>query len=417
MRWTAIGVAALLSMAVRGDVFALNSAEAASSAYRYDLIEWHLSNFTTKWVHWLGRAVPGRGIEDADRLLLVDEYFRLGCELAGVVGDIESVSSTIPADRQRLAALERRLEQIRTQRLAIRDDVEEAIESHISSAARAQRLGGGGELLFPPVDVRLVGPPKVLVTSPRDRILRLDDALLDPDMTIGNREEVEARLMEGEDLSALVLDLGGVATYPASVHNTGDLRGTLQTAAHEWVHHRLFFKPLGRNLRRSPEMLTLNETVADLAGRELGDIALDSIRARTPLIRPAGLGPRMEFVDTDVAPAEDFDFSSEMRETRLTVDQLLADGEVEEAEAYMEARRRLFAANGHSIRKLNQAYFAFNGTYAESDASTSPIGGQVRRLRDLSSDIGAFLSLVSRVSSYDELLALLRDTERGANPV
>ena len=69
-----------------------------------------------------------------------------------------------------------------------------------------------------------------------------------------------------------------------------------------------------------------------------------------------------------------------MQETRRAVDALLTDGKVEIAESYMETRRRVFVEHGHPIRKLNQAYFAFNGTYAESPASVNPIGGQVRRL-------------------------------------
>ena len=81
------------------------------------------------------------------------------------------------------------------------------------------------------------------------------------------------------------------------------------------------------------------------------------------------------------------------------------------AESYMETRRRMFVEHGHPIRKLNQAYFAFNGTYAESPASVSPIGGQVRRLRELSPDFGAFMSLISGVSSYSEFLDILSVVE------
>ena len=101
--------------------------------------------------------------------------------------------------------------------------------------------------MFPPVDVRLEAPPMVLVTSPRDRIERLDDVLLQADIAIESREELEERVTEKLGLSSLVLEVGGVATYPASVHHGADLRYTLRLAAHEWVHHHLFLKPLGRN--------------------------------------------------------------------------------------------------------------------------------------------------------------------------
>jgi len=55
-----------------------------------------------------------------------------------------------------------------------------------------------------------------------------------------------------------------------------------------------------------------------------------------------------------------------MRETRIRVDKLLAQGRIEEAEAYMEERRQEFVAHGYYIRKLNQAYFAFHGAYADT---------------------------------------------------
>jgi hypothetical protein len=49
-----------------------------------------------------------------------------------------------------------------------------------------------------------------------------------------------------------------------------------------------------------------------------------------------------------------------MHVTRLTVDELLAEGKIDEAESYMEERRRIFWDNGFQhLRKLNQAYFAF----------------------------------------------------------
>ena len=42
-----------------------------------------------------------------------------------------------------------------------------------------------------------------------------------------------------------------------------------------------------------------------------------------------------------------FDFGAAMNETRVTVDQLLAAGKVDEAEAYMEQRRQVFVAHGY----------------------------------------------------------------------
>ena len=67
--------------------------------------------------------------------------------------------------------------------------------------------------------------------------------------------------LEGE-YSALVVDTGGVATFPAVVGASANVQYTLRTVAHEWFHHYLVFYPLGRNYWSSGEMVTINETVA-----------------------------------------------------------------------------------------------------------------------------------------------------------
>ena len=195
---------------------------------------------------------------------------------------IEAASSAGADGKADLALLESEMERLRGQRLAIRSDVEEAIESEVGAAARTFGLGTVGQLLLPPVDIRLSEPPKVLVTSTRDRIERLEDVLIDPGVTVETQERVEAAMMADSDLAALVVDIGGVATYPASIHASGDLRWTLHITAHEWMHHYLFFRPLGRNIHRSHEMQALNETVSDLAAQEISQPAYDGMQARMP---------------------------------------------------------------------------------------------------------------------------------------
>ena len=63
--------------------------------------------------------------------------------------------------------------------------------------------------------------------------------------------------------------------------------------------------------------------------------------------------------------------------------------------------------HGYRIRKLNQAFFAFRGRYAEGPASISPIGEQVRQARAKYANVESFLDDVSGVSRYSEFLELL----------
>lgn len=411
LRWSAIASVSLLMLLLRGDAFTLNPVQEASYRYTFDLIGWHLSNSMSKWTHLAFRAIPGRAISDTEKFALVDEYFtlgRAGNDLENRINVVASEESPTAPEARRLQA---ELDMAHRIRRDIRNDVEETLESELSSAIRGEGMGLLGEVVFPPVDIRLIETPKALIISPRDRIERRDSILLDPHISVESREEVEADLLKDEDVSALVLDIGGVATYPASVYNGADLDATLSIMAHEWLHHYLFLRPLGQRMFDSPDMIVLNETVADLGGRELGGGASKRIRSRMSQVIPVGLGSTTEIEDAGATRTADFDFGREMRETRLTVDALLARDEIEIAEAYMETRRKLFVANGHPIRKLNQAYFAFNGAYAESPASVNPIGGQVRRLRELSPDLGTFMSLVSGVSDYAEFLEILSEIE------
>ena len=100
-----------------------------------------------------------------------------------------------------------------------------------------------------------------------------------------------------------------------------------------------------------------------------------------------------------------------MGETREVTDEMLADGLIDEAEAYMEARRVELLDHGHNIRKINQAYFAFHGTYAESPSSTSPIARYMWDLREQVDSVGELVKLLRPLRTYMEFEQLL--VERG----
>jgi hypothetical protein len=102
-----------------------------------------------------------------------------------------------------------------------------------------------------------------------------------------------------------------------------------------------------------------------------------------------------------------------MRETRINTDRLLAEGQIEEAEAYMESRRRLFVEQGYYIRKLNQAYFAFYGAYASDPgggaAGDNPVGNPVQALWAANPSIKPFLDALAPITDREALLKLLEE--------
>jgi hypothetical protein len=102
-----------------------------------------------------------------------------------------------------------------------------------------------------------------------------------------------------------------------------------------------------------------------------------------------------------------------MRETRVTVDALLAEGKIDEAETYMEDRRAFFFENGYALRKLNQAYFAFFGDYQGGGfagaGGEDPIGPAVRETRTLSPTL---LDFALNLRSVTDLAGLTETLER-----
>jgi hypothetical protein len=186
------------------------------------------------------------------------------------------------------------------------------------------------------------------------------------------------------------------------------LNWTGEVVAHEWIHNYLTLRPLGLNYETSPELRTMNETAATIAGKEIGQRLLE--RYYPELLPPPPPEPAPEGASPQPAPAPagppPFDFRAEMRITRVTVDDLLAQGKIEEAEAYMEQRRLFFWANGYHLRKINQAYFAFYGAYADQPggaAGEDPVGAAVRLLRRQSATLADFIKRIAWMSSFEEL--------------
>ena len=380
----------------------------AIHGHDHDVVAWELRNFFDKW---LSRASSlfDEELSEEDAIAEVREYARLTGEINRIDGEItRAVALSVT-----VSDLESERAEMDGQRLEIQSRVEELIEGQVSGILAEEgmswRIGflDADGYLFPPVDFKYENSPPVLVISPRDRIELESTRLLTPGLALGAREDIENEVegLEGE-YSALVVDTGGVATFPAVVGASANVQYTLRTVAHEWFHHYLVFYPLGRNYWSSGEMVTINETVANIAGDEVGNAAYERYYMKETPQLPA-LTPEPGASPTPAPEPPAFSFNREMRETRLEADRLLAEGSIEEAEAYMEARRLVFADNGYFLRKLNQAYFAFHGSYADRPTAVSPIGDQVRQVREQSDTLKEFIETMSRVSSYEDLLRMV----------
>jgi hypothetical protein len=304
------------------------------------------------------------------------------------------------AHRNRNKSLERQLDTLLRQQKADSPVAERILTKQVGRVLREENLSWRGRL-FPPLLFRLDRLPTLLVTSPRNSIQQRTTTLLAPDLKPVSRDALEDVVDQELEVSSLVVDLGGFSTYPTLVVERASLPALVDIIAHEWTHIYLAFQPLGWNYGASPQMATLNETVASIAGSE---ISAKVIRGYYPEFAP-GLDNALED-DVPPPPRQPSSFDLAMRRIRLHTDGLLAQGKVDEAERYMARERQVLVAEGHPLRKLNQAYFAFYGTYATSPASVDPIGPQLRELRAQSGSLRAFLERVGPISSYEDWLAI-----------
>ena len=314
------------------------------------------------------------------------ELRHLGAGLVLVVGQVVSPPD-VTAARDRLAQLFRQ----RGARDLTEPGLQRALAAAVTDQLRASGVPTLGGAVFPPVAFSVGEPPSVVVVSPRSEIRLAEAVLLDEGISLEAAQAVETAV-ERLNVSALVERTGGLSTYPTLVAPETDAFRALQTIAHEWTHTALFFAPLGRAYGSNAQARAINETAADIVGQEVAERIAESIGERPP--RQGGGG-----VDRVL--------SDRLRRIRVNVERLLALGAVDEAEAYMEQERVALAAQGYAIRRLNQAFFAFHGNYAEGPAASTEIPDALRALRAQSASLGEFVERVGQVTTVAELKRML----------
>ncbi len=379
---------------------------------RFDFASWEVKTVMGKLTHAL--LAPQRYMDEPSRRDFFLDYLELLADIQRLNREIHHVYANPAVEDPEAAtvALRARLGELRAQEEA-RQWLAEAILEEQSACILVGEGFGVLNQELPPVSIHFTPLPLLLVVSPRDRIERILSLDLHPGLDAAQREAIEEQVDTTYDVSSLVTGIGGLSAYPAMILESSSLNWIAEVTAHEWTHHYLTTMPLGWNYNAAPETRTINETVASIVGKEIG-------RLMVARYYPEFLPPQPEEAEErpgeSLPPSEPpaFDFRAEMRRTRIRVDELLEQGKIEEAESYMEERRKEFVAQGYYIRKLNQAYFAFHGAYADQPgaAGEDPIGPAVRELRARSPDLYTFVTRVGRVTTWDELRALLEEVER-----
>ena len=340
---------------------------------------------------------------------IVLEYLRVTNQLTQTESAIEQVYANpeIKDKESSSAFLRSQRDELLAKQAQLAPFSEATLQSQIGQALAELGLTTGGQTV-PPTLYHISSTPLALIVSPRERIEQITNISVLPTLTLDQQIQLEDKVAKALNVSTLVVPIGGVGVYPTMVMETTDLNWTLDTIAHEWTHNYLNLRPLGLNYSTTPELRTMNETTASIVGGEVGKYVLQEYY---PEMVPAAHSPNQVSLDfrllpTDTLDNPPFDFRAEMHETRVKADQLLAEGKIDEAEAYMEQRRQVFWKNGYLLRKLNQAYFAFHGAYADipgGAAGEDPVGPAVRALRAQSPSLADFVNTIAWMTSFQQL--------------
>jgi len=376
----------------------------------FDFTTWTLEAIGAKLASWglnlekflTPQAQSALVLDYLDQIQRVD---RLNAEVLAVFTD-PTIQSPEMISQPLRAELETELDRLHS----LAPLAEAVLQNQLMDIIRESGLAIWGQAL-PPSLYQVSDIPQSLVVSPRNEIHRAVEISLLPGLSVEMKDQLEHTIFTELDHAALVVPIGGIGSYPTMVMQSSNLVWLAEVIAHEWVHNYLTLRPLGINYYTNEELRTINETTATIAGEELGWLLLETYY-------PEHLPPDPLPAHIDAAPSpplaqqemDAFNFQVEMRLTRMEVDRLLALGDIEGAEEYMEARRQFFWDHGHPIRKLNQAYFAFYGAYSADPeggaAGEDPVGLAVQALRAQYDDLADFLTAISWVTSYDALLRL-----------
>ncbi|MDX1437907.1 MAG: hypothetical protein R3335_13935, partial [Anaerolineales bacterium] len=267
-----IPLAAAMFVVLGGSAVPPNSqnsrVRAITRPIEFDFADWTLEaladkirDFSLSSVRYFPEERQSRFV--LDYLALVGEIRELESRISLVYSDPE-VEDPDAASREIRAELADK----EAQRAQLEPVAESILQSQLLTVLADEEFTVGGQAL-PPILYRTSPPPLALIVSPRDAIRRDHHLTIDPNLNLDEREELEAEIDETLDVSSLSVPVGGVGIYPTLIVESSDINRLAEVVAHEWIHNFLTLRPLGALYFDRPELSTINETVASIAGTEL----------------------------------------------------------------------------------------------------------------------------------------------------
>jgi hypothetical protein len=417
--WIRIGRALEITVFMAACVLLLPSASPRASTeedrvraftrqIEFDYASWMLNAARIK-VQQASVGVPGYLDRETSRIV-VSDYLLVTQQITRSEDALNRIYSDVAIPDKAAASvhIKAELQSLEHRQTQLAPLAEGVLQAQIAQIAADEDLTALGQPI-PAVLFHSTSVPDALIVSPLDHIQESENISIEPGLPVDEQSTLENRVERTLDVSALVVPIGGVGVYPTMIMRTTDLTWLTSTIAHEWTHNFLEFRPLGLLYEKSPELRTMNETTADIVGTEIGGEVMRRFygqRHAASLTEPDLLAFPLRYPNPDDADLPAFDFRAEMHATRVVVDAMLASGRISDAGNYMEQRRQIFVKNGYFIRRLNQAYFAFYGAYADvpgGAAGEDPVGPAVRALRARSASLADFVNRISWMTSFEQL--------------
>ncbi|MCB8926803.1 MAG: hypothetical protein H6652_14400 [Ardenticatenaceae bacterium] len=369
---------------------------------QFDFFSWELSAFADKAEGILANS--DAFLDESQRQQTVLDFLDLVRQVQQLDGQINQIYTdpTVTDPAAATAVLQTELAQKREEMAAIQPVAEAIVQDQVGQVLVDEGFGVLNQA-WPPVMMRMTPLPSLLIVSPRDHIERIYGISLVPGLSTAEMDALETAIFEQLNLSALVVPIGGMGTYPAMIMETSSINWLAEVTSHEWSHHWLSFFPVGWNYG-DPQVRIINETIASIFDQEIGSRVIERYYPEyVPPPAPATL-PAQTAPTSPVEPPA-FDFGAELAATRIHTEELLAMGDIEGAEAYMEAQRQVFLQNGYGIRKLNQAYFAFHGAYAAVPGATGsdPTGPMLLDIQASVDSPREFMETVAPITTFADL--------------
>jgi hypothetical protein len=379
----------------------------------FGLTLWTVDAFAGKFAQIFGQK-PAAGMTADQKQQVFQDFFASADDANSLEGQINDLRNRgTPADDPHLVDLEQQLKALRQKRQSEAPLVNSTIDEQVQAILKQQGISllQNSRLFVPPVFSKLIDLPNVLVIAYRDSFTMRQQVPVRRTMTTEEIEVLESTVDKDLNVSSLVVPIGGYSTYPTMIASTGPRDWMVGVVSHEWCHIYLMAKPLGQNYNKNGEVAAMNETVCSLFGDEVSATVLETYYGEAkkqlswqvpPTPTPA---PTPTPVPGQQPEPQPFNANRELGKIYQAADARLKAGDIDGADAVMEQGREYLAANGFYIRKLNTAFFAFYGSYAEGPESirSDPLGDDLRQLRRESPSLHDFMLTVSQMTSYDDL--------------